>query len=562
MSEAFDPYYLWLGIPPQEQPPNHYRLLGVRDFEDNSEVISYALDQRCAHLRSFQAGKRGAESQKLLNEVAAAGVCLLDPAKRQQYDQELRARISRAGNHAPPPAPPVAPATKKIPVARPLATAAAAVAPPPGAPSMSVVSSTTAATRTPPPSSLPMLAAIGVAACVLLIGTATFAGWWIFARSGSSDPQPPLVANVPKPPAAKVNSPPTPKGGENPISKPREVEVTNSAPQNPSIPPPEPQPPDRPSPAPIPTPAPPNPTDTTVWLAEGENEFALRQVNGTWVEFRPDEQWWYDGGVTALPDGIELYDRRRGVRVRLNNRMELKSARQDWAVVAPGHWCPESELPEFARQSPVQPPPGLPVMLPATYALVFCGRETLQMPIPAEIRTPGADFTVEMWVRFDPFQPGGALLSLGGGPTSLATHGLMNSAGATAVALRLSATGNRDLIVLQPDQWRHVALVRGGPVLQLYVDGKPAHSESLPGNFSLPGSHCTIGSRTSGWHGMLRDCRLSRGARYTAPFTPPLRFKNDEQTLALLDTTKNVNGSIVGDLSGHGHKAIGSNLHW
>ena len=26
--EAIDPYHKWLGIPPHEQPANHYRLLG------------------------------------------------------------------------------------------------------------------------------------------------------------------------------------------------------------------------------------------------------------------------------------------------------------------------------------------------------------------------------------------------------------------------------------------------------------------------------------------------------------------------------------------------------
>ena len=31
---AFDPYHKWLGIPPKQQPPDHYRLLGVeRAFE-------------------------------------------------------------------------------------------------------------------------------------------------------------------------------------------------------------------------------------------------------------------------------------------------------------------------------------------------------------------------------------------------------------------------------------------------------------------------------------------------------------------------------------------------
>jgi hypothetical protein len=39
MSESFDPYHVWLGIPPEEQPPHHYRLLGIRLFEDNPSVI-------------------------------------------------------------------------------------------------------------------------------------------------------------------------------------------------------------------------------------------------------------------------------------------------------------------------------------------------------------------------------------------------------------------------------------------------------------------------------------------------------------------------------------------
>ena len=39
MAEKFDPYYTWLGIPPQEQPPHFYRLLGLEVFEENREVI-------------------------------------------------------------------------------------------------------------------------------------------------------------------------------------------------------------------------------------------------------------------------------------------------------------------------------------------------------------------------------------------------------------------------------------------------------------------------------------------------------------------------------------------
>ena len=33
MSESFDPYHKWLGISPKDQPPNHYRLLAIDEFE-------------------------------------------------------------------------------------------------------------------------------------------------------------------------------------------------------------------------------------------------------------------------------------------------------------------------------------------------------------------------------------------------------------------------------------------------------------------------------------------------------------------------------------------------
>ena len=91
MTDDFDPYYTWLGIPPEEQPADHYRLLGVRRFESNLDVISNAGDQRMAFLRTFQVGKRSAHSQRLLNETAAAKVCLLDHKQRKAYDEKLKA---------------------------------------------------------------------------------------------------------------------------------------------------------------------------------------------------------------------------------------------------------------------------------------------------------------------------------------------------------------------------------------------------------------------------------------------------------------------------------------
>jgi hypothetical protein len=116
MSESFDPYDTWLGIPPHEQPANHYRLLGLSVFEANVDVISTAADRAMLHLRAFQAGQRGKESEQLLNEVAEARITLLDPEKKSAYDARLQAslqarspKIAMPPPVAPPPVAPVAP---------------------------------------------------------------------------------------------------------------------------------------------------------------------------------------------------------------------------------------------------------------------------------------------------------------------------------------------------------------------------------------------------------------------------------------------------------------------
>ena len=45
MAETFDPYPVWLAIPPEEQPPDHYHLLGLPLFEADPDTIEHAADQ-------------------------------------------------------------------------------------------------------------------------------------------------------------------------------------------------------------------------------------------------------------------------------------------------------------------------------------------------------------------------------------------------------------------------------------------------------------------------------------------------------------------------------------
>lgn len=118
MSEAFDPYRKWLGIPPNQQPPHHYRLLAIELFESDPDAIANAADRQMAHIRTFQAGPHSALSQKLLNELSAARVCLLNPERKEAYDAALQAQLAASQPAlAPAPLPAVsAPAPRAMPV--------------------------------------------------------------------------------------------------------------------------------------------------------------------------------------------------------------------------------------------------------------------------------------------------------------------------------------------------------------------------------------------------------------------------------------------------------------
>jgi hypothetical protein len=91
MNSQFDPYQQWLGIPPAEQPPNYYRLLGLRPFENDTATILAAADQRLNFLAS-QAyhHEYAAEAGRLYQEVAFVRGYLGDPHQRAQYDAWLR----------------------------------------------------------------------------------------------------------------------------------------------------------------------------------------------------------------------------------------------------------------------------------------------------------------------------------------------------------------------------------------------------------------------------------------------------------------------------------------
>ncbi len=138
MSVQFDPYYRWLAIPPSEQPPNYYRLLGTQLFESDREVIRDAAERQMAHVRTYQLGRFADVSQTLLNELGAARACLLDAARKAEYDRKLGKDLAAARALAPtapaPPPPPEPPPVAARPQPAPAQAAPAARPGPPAPP--------------------------------------------------------------------------------------------------------------------------------------------------------------------------------------------------------------------------------------------------------------------------------------------------------------------------------------------------------------------------------------------------------------------------------------------
>ncbi len=162
MAGNFDPYHKWLGIPQKDQPPNHYRLLGIEVFESDRDVIDAAANRVMSYLHELSVGADAQAAQRLLNEVSAARLCLLTPPKKAGYDEVLRAQLRPA---SPPvravgPPPLAQPAARKeiplpampAPMARPIASPmpAPVARPIPSVPAARIGGETTVAYVPPP----------------------------------------------------------------------------------------------------------------------------------------------------------------------------------------------------------------------------------------------------------------------------------------------------------------------------------------------------------------------------------------------------------------------------
>lgn len=217
MPEHFDPYHKWLGIAADEQPANYYRLLGIRAFESDPDVITSAADQRMVHVRSFQSGQYSELSQRILNELSAARVCLLDAQKKAVYDQRLRSGTKS-------PMPPRSGADLEVALPGPPPPVPVAQSSPPILPEVTevpdspILSRRSRATRTHDRKTrVYIAAAVTVPVCVLLV--------LLLIHVLNSEPDRPAPRTErPRPEHAVVRDPAMPRRPSEPVEIERESE--------------------------------------------------------------------------------------------------------------------------------------------------------------------------------------------------------------------------------------------------------------------------------------------------------------------------------------------------
>lgn len=94
MSLSSDDYYRLLGIRVDCVPPSHYQFLGLAEFENSQDRIQLAVRELDSKLRAVIQGPDVALAQQMLNQIAAAKICLTDKSLKSRYDETLNAKLA------------------------------------------------------------------------------------------------------------------------------------------------------------------------------------------------------------------------------------------------------------------------------------------------------------------------------------------------------------------------------------------------------------------------------------------------------------------------------------
>ena len=162
---------------------------------------------------------------------------------------------------------------------------------------------------------------------------------------------------------------------------------------------------------------------------------------------------------------------------------------------------------------------------------IFDG-STSELTVPADSRfNLSGDFTIEAWTYQDAAVAYGTIIGTGGYYSgSNGGNWILRRTSATQIAFAsYDGQGNAEYVELSAttslNTWHHIALVRSGTTVQIYVDGVAGGSMTVTKGLEDGANNGLKIGNTSGnsrWNGKFQDIRIYNGvAKYTANFTPP-----------------------------------------
>lgn len=189
-------------------------------------------------------------------------------------------------------------------------------------------------------------------------------------------------------------------------------------------------------------------------------------------------------------------------------------------------------------------------------------QDALSINHDTTLNLASGDFTIESWINVKSLATRRTILqkdqSYGTTYTSYSfaveTNGQLLAAVGTGASATYSQSISSAVGSILVNTWYHVAFVRYGTLLKLFINGVEVASATQTGTPVDGGKPLIIGRYPNGggsadmwWHGYLRDLRITKGiARYTSGFSAPSkRFPDNSLSLgyyyAKLPTLEEVN---------------------
>jgi hypothetical protein len=158
----------------------------------------------------------------------------------------------------------------------------------------------------------------------------------------------------------------------------------------------------------------------------------------------------------------------------------------------------------------------------------------IDTPDNSDFHVGSGDFTIDLWIRRNDAGPVEVIASHASDTFNYSTsffnlyldsNNKINASfiyGSSSYANVISTTA-----ITNDGNWHHLAIVRNGNSLSLYIDGASESTVSVTGiTFNFSTSTLKLGTQVSGayyFNGWIDEFRFSKGiARWTANFTPPI----------------------------------------